>query len=49
MDEILKMIANAESIHYRGDLTHNKDGEDIDVITNHISDPKAGDLVAVNV
>lgn len=48
MDEILKMIANAESIHYRGDLTHNKDGEDIDVITNHISDPKAGDLVAVN-
>ena len=48
MDEILKMIANAESIHFRCNLTHSKDGEDIDVITSHISDPKAGDLVAVN-
>ena len=48
MDEILKMAFNVESIHFRGNLNHSKDGEDINVITDNISDPKAGDLVAVN-
>lgn len=48
MDEIIKKISNAEGLHFRGILNHNSDGEDIETITNAITDPKAGDVVTVD-
>lgn len=48
MDEIIKKISNAEGLHFRGILNHNSDGEDIETITNTITDPKAGDVVTVD-
>ena len=48
MDEIIKKISNAEGLHFRGIVNHNSDGEDIETITNAITDPKAGDVVTVD-
>lgn len=48
MDEIIKKISNAEGLHFRGIMNHNSDGEDIETITNAITDPKAGDVVTVD-
>ena len=48
MDEILKKISNLEGLHFRGILSHNEDGEDIETITSSITDSKAGDVVTVD-
>lgn len=48
MDEIIKNISNLEGLHFRGILSHNEDGEDIETITSSITDPKVGDVVTVN-